>query len=153
GFVAVAPHNVDSRFAPPAQSERSHALGEFERAIFPQKEIHVIELDRVDCVLCRKVTQDRFCPGRSLHFFLVAECGPDRAEAAPKGASYARLVDGGSLPEKRRKKVSFDRQSLIRNPGEGIGGLYSSFLVVSMRAIFGLKGEPADRLKRPLFAQ
>ena len=53
GFVGVPGHDVDARFAPPAQIQRRDAVAELARVIFAQKEVHVVELDGVSAVAVR----------------------------------------------------------------------------------------------------
>src|SRR5439155_408119 len=80
--VRETKHQVDTGFAPPAQSQRRNTVHQFPRVVLAQKEIIVIELDGIRAEVSRQMAQDAFGPGGRLHFLLRSICRNNAAETA-----------------------------------------------------------------------
>src|SRR5262249_38735815 len=92
GSIGVAHHDVSAAFAPPPHATSSDALHQFAGVLLAEKEIVVIELDRVHTIVLCQVTKSFLGPGRRLHLLPAAGKGDHSAEVATEGASDAGLV-------------------------------------------------------------
>src|SRR5882724_1891611 len=102
--------------------------------IFSQKEVHIVELDRVCAILCDQVAED--CGGalRRFHPLFVAVSGMDAAKAAIEGASNAGVMDRGAFAEKGWPEIFFNGHAMEGVPRELVRTLHGPFGVIAREA-------------------
>src|SRR5260370_4092533 len=124
--------------------------------VFPEEEVHIVELDRVCAVFCDQMAED--CGGALGRFqaLLVAVGGVDATETAVEGASNAGVMDCGAFAEKGWPQIFFYGHAMEGVPGEFVRTPHRAFGVIAGEAedVFiretkdGLEGTvTADRIE------
>src|SRR5215470_14699018 len=118
--------------------------------VFPQKEIHVIELDRICVIFRNKVPQNGDGSLRRLHALFTPVGGMDSAEAAIEWTTDARMMNSRALSEKGRSKILLYRQAMKRRPRETIRPFHWSFGIIAMKTETIFIGKPENAVQRTL---
>src|SRR5258705_10456528 len=120
--------------------------------VFPEEEVHIVELDGVSAVFCDQMAEN--CGGtfRRFHALLVAVGGVDGAEAAVEGASDAGVMDCGAFAEKGGPEIFFNGHAMEGMPWEFVRPLHRPFGVVAGEAEDVFIRETKDRLEGTLSA-
>src|ERR1700712_3069048 len=102
--------------------------------VFPEEEVHIVELYGIGTVLCDKVAENCGGPFRRFHALLVAIGCVDAAETAVEGASDAGVMDCSAFAEEGWPKIFCDRYTMEGVPGELVRALHRTFGVVARKA-------------------
>src|ERR1700758_5058393 len=110
------------------------AVGQLAGMVFPEEEVHIVELDRVCTVFCDQVAEDCCGALRRLHSLLVAVGSVDAAEAAVERATDASVMDCSAFAEEGWSKVFFYGDAMEGMPGEFVRTFHRAFGVVAREA-------------------
>src|SRR5258705_1826521 len=115
--------------------------------VFPEEEVHVVELDGVCAVFCDQMAEN--CRGalRRFHALFVAVGGMDAAEAAIEGASDACVMDCGALTEVGGPEIFLDGHAMEGMPWEFVRTLHRPFGVIAGEAEDVFIRETEDRFE------
>src|SRR5216683_5114068 len=102
--------------------------------VFPEEEVHVVELDGVCAVFCDQVSENCCGALRRFHALLVAVGGVDATETAVEGASDAGVMDCGAFAEEGWPEIFFDGHAMEGMPREFVGAFHRPFGVVAREA-------------------
>src|SRR3981081_4642792 len=118
--------------------------------VFPEEEVHIVELDGVCTVFCDQVGEN--CGGalRRFHPLLVAVGGVDAAEAAVEAASDAGVMNCGAFAAEAWPEIFLDGQAVEGMPWEFVRTLHRPFGVIARKAEDILIGETKDGLEGTL---
>src|SRR5581483_7011200 len=112
---------------------------------FVQKEIVVVELNRIDSIFALQVLQDRGSALRRLHSLAAFVHRNHSAKLAAKRTTHTGVMDSSSPAEKRRQNVFLGiRQTMIRRPRKLIERTHGPFGIVHAKAEIVFVGQPAN---------
>src|ERR1700749_1399259 len=129
-----------------------NSLREFERVVLSEKEVHIIELNRISTVLSDQMGENGGGTFRRLHTLFVSISSVDTAEAAIKRTADTGVMYRGAFAEERRAKIFFDRKTMERRPRKFIGPLHGPLCVIPWKPEDVFIGEAENRIERSLAA-
>src|SRR5260370_8047298 len=102
--------------------------------VFPEEEVHVVELDGVCAVFCDQVSENCCGALRRFHALLVAVGGVDATEAAIEGASDAGVMDCGAFAEEGWPEIFFNGHAMEGVPRQPLSSLHRPLAFIPAQA-------------------